>query len=492
VWSTDLGSSKARWLAGAGILLAFWLLGPWVLVVTLLALFNERFRDFLAPRFKGRLALIAGVAVVVAALLIWQAPSGRFPIVSGPGVLLSQKYDGRPAAGGPDHSGGPVGEQPVVSSTSYGARQCGQLAFLNDGRLVGTCVSATGEQAVVINLRTMRPIAWRDLPERPSGGLNPFDNACAGTSFQLDDRDRMVVATAARKIQRLVPDQKMKVERSFDLTKKIAGKDCLTSVLIDGAGRIWFLTHGGQVGFVDPDSGRVASKQLQGKAESPLVMGETGLVHAQTGKSLHQLRATNAGVRVNWRRAEISGAPPAVLPGGSIAVTDTSGDRTRVIIIDSDDGRRICEQPVFESDSRTTHTTLTAVGDGVVVANNSGHAGPWRTLFGRSTTPGLARVVVRDGVCQTRWTNDSISVVGTPRVSTGNGLVYAVTKDHSWVGVDVWYLSAIDGNTGRQAYRVRLGVGPQFTSYRSTVFLGPDGTAYVPTISGIVTVRDRG
>lgn len=491
--STDLGSSRARWLAGAGILLAFWLLGPLVLVVTFLALFNERFRNFLAPRFKGRLALITAVAVILVALLIWQAPSGRFPIVSGPGVLLAQKYDGRPAAGDLAPGGGPLGEQPVVSSTSYGARHCGRLDFLNDGKMVGTCVSPTGEQAVVIDPLTMRPIAWRKLPPRPSGGLNPFDSVCTGTSFQLDDRDLMLVATADRRIQRLLPEDGLKVDRAFDLSKSVTGKDCLISVLPDGAGRIWFLTRAGQVGFVDSDSGRVRSKQLRGRADSPLAMGETGLVHALTDKSLYQVRATNSGVQVNWRHSEADGdAPPVVVPGGRIAVTDNSRERTRVVFIDSGSGRRVCEQPVFASDTSTTHTSLAAVGDGVLVANNSGDTGPWRTMLGRGTTPGVARVEVRADDCQTRWTNDSISPVGAPRVSQGNGLAYVVTKNRSWFGVDAWYLSAIEVATGRRAFQVRLGVGPQFTAYRSAVHIGADGAAYVPTISGIVTVRDRG
>lgn len=498
-----------------------WLFGPWVLLIAFLALFSERVRNFLAPRFRRRLVLFVAVVLAFSGLAFWNAPSGRFPILSGPGVLTTPRYDGRPAAArplrvaipanphlaapgrSPAHGdagasntvpwSGPLGEQPTVTSTTYGARECAQVSFLKSGQLAATCVSPTGERAVVIDPRNMRPTSWRELPHRPSGGLNPFTSVCTGTGFFLDDKDRMVVATAARQLVRLLPGEGLKEDRSFDLTGQVSASDCLIATLPDWAGRLWFLSRNGVVGFVDPATGRTRSRQLGGKSLTTLTADDTGGVYALTDRALFQLRASSVGVRVGWRRGhgQGSGTPPMVLPGGRIAFTDQADGRLRVVFLDSRTGSQICRESVFESGSSATRTALVSVGDGVLVVNNSGYGGPWRTMLGRTTSPGIARVDVSAGHCLTRWTTDLSSPTGTPRVSLANGLAYFLTKEHSWLGVDGWYVAALEAASGRLAYRVRLGVGPQFTPHRSAVYVAPDGSILVPTISGIVQVRDR-
>ncbi|HMU36329.1 MAG TPA: hypothetical protein PKA04_05840 [Marmoricola sp.] len=531
------GSSKARWAVGLAILVAFWLLGPWVLLFSFVSLFSERVRGFLAPRFKGRLALVTTLALVIGVLAILVAPSGRFPIISGPGVLVGADYVGRPAQArpiriaveanpslaGPGHTprnadagatntvpwSGPLGEQPVVESTTYGARQCGRISIARDGGLLATCVSALGAHLVSLDPKPLRvQDSWK-LPDRPNGGVNPFANACTGANFYLDNHDRVVLATADRKLHRLTTSGGFKDDRTFDLRAVIAARDCLLSALPDWSGRIWFLTREGTVGFMDQATGRVSSRRLAGESLTELTTDPNGAVYAATTHYIYQLKATKLvgkrAVGIGWRYLLPKGAavrvggvsvatPSAlvVLPSGEIGYADHESDRLRVVFLRASDGREICSAPVFEAGRGATSTPMAVVGNGVLVTNNAGYSGPWRTLLGRTTTPGVARVDLADGHCEVKWTNDELSAPSAaPKVSLVTGLAYFVTKPHSWAGIDAWYFTAVEVSSGRVAYRVRLGSGPQFTQHHSAVYLGPDGSAYLPVMTGIVKVSDR-
>ena len=53
-------------------------------------------------------------------------------------------------------------------------------------------------------------------------------------------------------------------------------------------------------------------------------------------------------------------------------------------------------------------------------------------------------------------------------------------------GLDAWYLTALDFRTGRTVYRRLAGTGFGFNNNYAPVTLGPDGTAYVGVLGGLV------
>ena len=75
-------------------------------------------------------------------------------------------------------------------------------------------------------------------------------------------------------------------------------------------------------------------------------------------------------------------------------------------------------------------------------------------------------------------------------MSHATGLLYAWTKRRSWLGVDAWYLTALDARTGRTAFAARGGTGPWAGDAGSPVTIGPAGTAFVGTRAGLVRVVD--
>ena len=69
--------------------------------------------------------------------------------------------------------------------------------------------------------------------------------------------------------------------------------------------------------------------------------------------------------------------------------------------------------------------------------------------------------------------------------------VYAYTKRPTWWGVSAWYLTALDVRTGRHVFSVRTGTGTLMNNHYAAITLGPDGSAYIATLAGMVRVRDR-
>ena len=139
----------------------------------------------------------------------------------------------------------------------------------------------------------------------------------------------------------------------------------------------------------------------------------------------------------------------------------------------------------------TTHWSPSA-RPAVVVENNHGYSGPLSTVLGRATDPGLARVDVVDGECEVTWTNDDVvAPTSVAKASLATGLVYAYTKRPTWWGVSAWYLTAVDIRTGRHVFSVRTGTGTLMNNHYAAITLGPDGSAYIATLGGMVRVKDR-
>lgn len=127
----------------------------------------------------------------------------------------------------------------------------------------------------------------------------------------------------------------------------------------------------------------------------------------------------------------------------------------------------------------------------MIVENNYGYTGPAATLGGKTTSPGVARVDIAPGNCTVAWTSQEIAPTSVPKASLANGLVYVYTKPATSL-VDAWYLTAIDLRTGRTAFSQLTGTGPGYNNHYASIYLGPDGSAYVPTLAGMVRVHDTG
>lgn len=494
------------WLVGA--LLLLWLAwGPVVLVVAVAALCVPRIRWWvhdrahLSRRVVGW-AVGAGVAVVLSVLAV---PDGWLPIPPAPGAWSGPAYVGRPATAQPLPAAvvphphlaptastrpGPLGLQPEVDTSWLGLQRCGHLELTSADRLVALCVDRSGPSLRLVDPASMRPTGTQDLPDTSHG--------CAGDAFYLDSTDRAVVATTDRRVLAVRTASAagragLATEATWDLRPFVPFGDCLVALAPDWAGRIWWVSRAGLVGTLAADSGEVRVIDLGEEVGHGLAADEGG-VYVVTDEALHRLAAGPDGTPQRaWRTAYdgTSGSAPVLLDGGVVAITDGAEGRMGVLFVAREGGAVICRQPVFEKGEGSTSSDLAPLGGGVVVTNNHDYASPRSTLFGVTSSPGIARVDLVDGACTERWSSDAVSPASGVTASWPQGLVYAWTKRPSLLGVSAWYLTALDVESGRSMWSVRTGTGMLSGSDHSRIAIGADTSAWIGTLAGLVRVRDR-
>jgi hypothetical protein len=94
-----------------------------------------------------------------------------------------------------------------------------------------------------------------------------------------------------------------------------------------------------------------------------------------------------------------------------------------------------------------------------------------------------------DGTCSTAWTSSEIAPTSVPKASLATGLLYVYTKPQRAL-VDAWYFTAIDIRTGRTVFSRLTGAGPGYNNHYAAIYLGPDGSAYIATLAGMIRVHD--
>lgn len=489
---------------------------------------------------RARRALSA--AAVAASVALLAGPAAALPIPSLPPPLLTPAFVGAPAVANPIAStpvpqhpfmaangrnnihddpyatdsytgAGPLGHNPVVTSRLYGIEECATLAFDAAGRIVGLCGNLAGPVLRLIDPTTLAVIATHPLPARQvRPGTSPLSDLCGGAYFYLDQSDRAVVETTARTIE-VVADAAgaLTLQRTYDLRAVVPSSDCLIALEPDWNGLIWFATQAGIVGTLEPATGAVHTVGLTGEViANSFAVDETGGVFIVSDHAMYRFDADplSGTPVVSWRQpydrgsgvkpgqlSQGSGTTPTLFGNGLVAITDNADPRMNVVVYErgrDTGGRFVCQTPVFAAGASATENSLVAVGDSLYAENNYGYKSPASTLLGATTSPGIARVdVTSDGRCVNVWTSSQIAPTSVPKASLASGLLYVYTKPRSLL-VDAWYLTAIDLRTGATAYSQLTGVGPEWNNHYAAIYLGPDGSAYIATLTGLVHVRDSG
>ncbi len=401
---------------------------------------------------------------------------------------------------------GPLGRD-VQRVSNFQAADCASVTFDSHGRIVTVCVGLQGPRLLMMDARTLDVLGTFALPGRQPGvSTGVFTDFSGGGYFYLDDQDRAIIPTTTRHILVVAEaGNGFAMQRDYDLTAAIPDGDKILSALPDWSGRLWFATAAGIVGTVDPVSGSVKTFDTKEKIGNSFAVDDTGAVYIVTDAAMYRFRAAADGSPTTlWRSTYLndgtskpgqtevgSGTTPTVMPAGPwVAITDNS-DPIDVVVYDRDTGAQVCAIPVFAKGASDTDQSLAVAGNAIVTENNYGYSGPQATEQGGTTTGGLERVDVNaDGRgCHRVWHSDEIAPSVVPKISLANGIVYSYTKP-AGEDSDPWYLTAIDFRSGKTIYRARAGSGLGFNNNYAPVTLGPDGTAYVGVLGGLVALRD--
>jgi len=486
--------------------------------------------------------LVVALLAVVAALVPVAAGSSPLPIPTLPTDLLTEPFTGTPAVAQPlDHepigqnpvlapngsnsmhndayasdayeSAGPLGRDLEVRSATYGVSECATIAFDSRGRIVGLCGGLEGFTLRLIDPTTLQQVAQLQTSSRDLLSLsNPFSDICGGTYFYLDRNDVAYVLTTAKQIWKIqIGTDSLTKVGSYDVSAQVPGNDCVVATMPDWSGRIFFATQQGRVGVVDPATGQVRTMQFAGEGIFNSLAGdETGAVYLVTTQRLAAVEADASGTPVvRWSEpydrgttkkpgqlSQGSGTTPTLIGRDLVAITDNADPQMHVIFYrrsGTAGEREICRVPVFGAGASDTENSLAyAGGHSVLVENNYGYAGVQSTVLGQTTSPGVARVDLEDdGTCHVAWTSPVTAPTSVPKVSLANGLLYVYTKPASNLLDDSWYLTALDVRTGATQWSQRTGNGIQWNNHYASIYLGPDGSAYVPTLSGLIRFHDR-
>jgi hypothetical protein len=385
------------------------------------------------------------------------------------------------------------------------------VTFDRRGRIVTICVGLDRPVLQLMDPTTLHTLASLPLPPRRPGAGNPFQDFTGGGYFYLDERDRAVIPTTERHI--LVVEQTdepgFRVVRDVDVSGVLGTQDKIVSALPDWTGRIWFVASSGIVGTLARDGDAVQVLATNEPISNSFAVDEEG-VYVVTDGALYRLEAGADGrPRVVWREPYAnsgvakpgqvnagSGTTPTLMADGLVTITDNA-DPMNVVVMQrgrtAAGPRTVCSAPVFRPGESATDNSLIAAGRSIVVENNFGYTGPGSTQQGRSTAPGIERVDV-DPVartCTKVWRSEERSPTVVPKLSLATGLVYVYVKEPQPAGgADLWYLTALDFRTGRTVYKVLAGEGLGFNNNYAPITLGPDGSAYVGVLGGLVRLAD--
>lgn len=423
---------------------------------------------------------------------------------------------------------GPLGRDLQVSSTAYGVGDCASVTFDSHGRIVTVCVGLDHPTLSLLDPTTLATLGSYDLPSRPSGSGFSATNFAGGGYFYLDQHDRAVVTTYTDHLLVLEEDgTTFTPVRDVDLSKA-AGGSPIQSALPDWAGRIWWVTQSGVVGFVTR-SGAVVHHRL-GHGETianSFAIDESGGVFVVSTKALYRFDVVAGRVHTTWRQAydrgheqkpgqvsQGSGTTPTLIGsassrgGGSVAILDNADPRMHVLVFrrgKAGPGPALCDQPIFPAGHSADENSLISVPGGLIAENNDGYVLDATAARQPDTTPGLVRVDVdyRRGGCHIAWDDTTARVPSSvSKVSLGNGLLYAYTHPAASeipyqgptppdaLAPDAWFLTAYSARTGAQVWSRYVGSGLSYDNHYAAIALGPDGAAYVGAIGGLIRVAD--
>ena len=215
-------------------------------------------------------------------------------------------------------------------------------------------------------------------------------------------------------------------------------------------------------------------------------------------KIVWQVKYPNSGIVKPGQADAGTGTTPTNLKGGYVSITDNADPMNVVVYrtaknLKGKQKRAVCKVPVFDQGASATENSLMGTKRSLIVENNYGYQDPFGPNSGAVTEPGFARIDIdKDGKgCTKKWTNDDVRApTVVPKLSTKTGLIYTYQRPEDATNQG-YFWTAIDYRTGETVWTKYAGSGLVFNNNYAGLALGPDGTAYLGVIGGIVALRDE-
>ncbi len=437
---------------------------------------------------------------------------------------------------------GPLARNPKVISrqaSSAPGGMCSTVTFDRDGLLVTFCASLTGFELNLLKPRTLELLARYRMGRRPSTfaalvTLDPdkiMSDTSGGAYFYLDNEDHVVLADSRQRVRRIghrkagEGEWEFFVADSWDISD-IVPNDCLaptnwfpsgecdpvTSVMPDHDGLIWWVTRFGRIGTVDPKTGAAKVLHLAGEEiQNSSAVAADG-VYIVSDHAMYGLEAAEDGTpRVVWREAydrgsrrkaglinQGAGSTPTLVGDDYVTTNDNADERVNLLVYRRGPKvrgeRLVCKVPLFDAGSSAAEISMIAWGRSIILQNTYGYLNALQQKDWESVVGGITRIDIREDEsgCDTVWTSPERSPSVVSKLSAGNGLVYSYTFEPQDNGENAWYLTALDARTGETVFKILTGAGSKYDNNWGVITIGPDGTAYVSTLKGLLAIWDQG
>ncbi|NOZ84663.1 MAG: hypothetical protein GXP49_00050 [Deltaproteobacteria bacterium] len=428
---------------------------------------------------------------------------------------------------------GPQDLNPETKLKSYtdGMNTCVTMTFDSMGRMITVDASMLNYKFLMLDPVSLDVIASYDLPSRdPMDPLFPYNDTSGAAYFVMDNHERIIFADSENALQIIRFDNEtskfVRVKR-YDLSSYVVkmeppAMDHVQMALTDWSGRwLWFTTRYGVVGTLEQESGKVETTLLQGEElENSFAVAEDG-AYILSDHAMYRFHAGMDGEpEMDWRAEydrgsrvkpgnfnQGSGSTPQVF-GDMVAITDNADPRMNVLFIQRKDGEIACKVPVFDDNESTTENAMPGwvragpqgLEYSVIIDNNYGIDRASVLKPGRcwmNHVGNLARVdMLPDGkggfTCRQVWRSREKSSQVLPKVSLLNGLLYVYTYKYVEEAGDYrFFFTAIDAGTGETRFKIPTGIGLDYANFGPPMAISPDGTAYLGTMKGLLSIRDR-
>lgn len=427
----------------------------------------------------------------------------------------------------------PLGKNPVVTSQSFNSigGEVANVQFDSKGRIIAISGGFAGFRLLLLDPDTLEILAEYDLPQRASTVkfLQTLDfsyiseDTSGGAYFTLLKGDRPILGNSENVIQIFKVDDsgklpQWKVEKEYDLSEALPEGSYISAVIPDFDGNYWFVTRFGQVGYVEPKTGKSHIITLKKEEiQNAFATDKDGVYIVSDYAQYKFVIGKNGKPTVSWRSeydrgttvkpGEInqgSGTTPTLLDvkdsNGKthklLGITDNADGRVNLVVYDRTNGKVVSKTPLFKDGASCSENSLIAVDRSFIIENNYSPNGAGFLVDDPRSEPGVTRVDINKDVTGAKvvWESQEASNTVVPKLSTRTGLIYLYTRienDDIPDNVVAWYVTAIDYKTGKTKFRVFTGTGKSWNNSYAPIVIGPNGTLYVGTFNGLVSVKDR-
>lgn len=421
---------------------------------------------------------------------------------------------------------GPIGGELLITQARIGGFPI-SLTFDSKGRIITVVMNfETGDRnLLVVDQESLGVLATETVTEgkEDSGKFTDLDIGMGGgVYFVLDNDYNAIVPTLKGKIQYYKIGQgdvpTITKGETYDLSSIVVAPDEIISALPDWNGNLWYVTQGGLVGFVNKAHPEPASDTyVQLISEDPITheltnerignsfaVDNDGGVFVVSDHALYRFGVEGGKLKKFWRgiyergseqkpgqKTQGSGTTPTLIDMKDekfVAIAD-NGDQMCLRVFrresSSDQGEEVWTAPVFKHRNSATENSLIGIGGFLIVENNYDYGDPTATMGMQTTSRGLEMVALGPRKETPKMWGiplDIPSVVS--KLSLANGLVYTYIKKK--IG---WHFAAVYFETGKLAFEAFTGLTSLVNCQYAGLCLGPDGTAYIGVIEGIVAVK---